>query len=41
MTNSELKKELSPGHREELIEMLKARFKNNNHRHINLEWKDV
>lgn len=41
MTNSELKKELSPGHREELIEMLKARFENNNHRHINLEWKDV
>jgi hypothetical protein len=35
------KKELSPGQREELISVLKARFKKNMNRHKGLEWTKV
>lgn len=34
-------KELSPGQREELFSLLKARFEKNMHRHTGLEWAKV
>ena len=37
----ELKKELSPQEREELLKALKARFEKNMNRHNGLEWANV
>jgi hypothetical protein len=37
----ETKKELSPEQREKLISVLKARFEQNMHRHIGLEWANI
>jgi hypothetical protein len=37
----EMKKELSPSHREELLNVLKARFEKNRNRHEGLDWAKV
>ena len=37
----ESKKKLSPGQREELIRLLKARFDKNMNRHKGIEWSDL
>lgn len=36
-----IKKELSPDRREELLSILKARFENNMNRHKDLEWSEI
>jgi hypothetical protein len=41
MKGVEMKKELSPKQREELLSALKARFEKNMHRHKGLEWAKV
>jgi hypothetical protein len=41
MSNIEIKKELSPGQREELLRTLKARYEKNMIRHKGLEWAKV
>jgi hypothetical protein len=41
MSNIEIKKELSPGQREELLRTLKARYEKNMSRHKGLEWAKV
>ena len=41
MSNVEIKKELSPEQREELLRALKARFEKNMNRHKGLEWAKV
>src|SRR6266705_5899796 len=38
MQDVEIKKQLSPGQREELLKALKARFEKNMNRHKGLEW---
>src|SRR5512146_619482 len=40
-SESDTKKELSPNHREELLEVLKVRFEKNMNRHKGLEWAKV
>lgn len=41
MTKSDINKELANDQREELFEILKARFEKNMHRHEGLEWEKV
>jgi hypothetical protein len=41
MSNVEIKKELSPEQREELLRALKARFEKNMNRHKGHEWAKV
>jgi hypothetical protein len=41
MIMSQLKKELSPDQREELLRAVKARFENNMNRHTGLEWAKI
>jgi hypothetical protein len=41
MSNNQIKKELTPDQREELLRTLKARFENNMKRHKGLEWEKV
>lgn len=41
MKGAKTKKELSPAHRKELLESLKARFEKNKARHAGLEWTKV